>query len=322
MMKEYGGYFELEPFTGLEYHHEGVMRFNYCRTALQYLLAARKIRKIYLPYFICDSVIIAVEQMNVAIEYYPIDEQFLPRFSQPVQEDELMLIVNYYGLLTDGQLEELIARHGRVVVDNTQAFFHKPPANAPAVYSCRKFFGVPDGGYLAAAIDGPLPEGDRSEERLSFLVGRLEDSASAHYSQYRTAEEQAEQEGIKTMSQFTRRILCGIDYDKVIAIRRQNYAQLHRLLGDINVFPFPREPEVPFMYPLMLAQDAAEVRRYLNSQKVYVPVLWGNVLDMVDDASLEAQLVTNVLPLPIDQRYNEDDMQEIAAIVKRGIAQC
>ncbi len=321
-MKEYGGYFELEPFTGLEYHHEGVMRFNYCRTALQYLLSAKKIRKIYLPYFICDSVINAVEQMNIAIEYYPIDERFLPRFSAKVQEDELLLIVNYYGLLTDQQIDTLIARFGRVVVDNTQAFFSRPPANAPAVYSCRKFFGVPDGGYLAADVDGSLPEGDRSEERLSFLVGRLEDSASDHYTQYREAEEQAERESIKTMSRFTRRILCGIDYDKVIGIRKQNYAQLHKLLGDVNVFPFPREPEVPFMYPLMLAQNAAEVRRYLNSQKVYVPVLWGNVLDMVSEDSLEAQFVKNVLPLPIDQRYNENDMQEIAAIVKRGIAQC
>ena len=54
-MKEYGGYIELATFHG-KLFHEKAIALNCGRGALEYLCEAKAIRKLYLPYFLCDSV--------------------------------------------------------------------------------------------------------------------------------------------------------------------------------------------------------------------------------------------------------------------------
>ena len=39
------------------------------------------------------------------------------------------------------------------------------------------------------------------------------------------------------MSKLTKTILKSIDYEKVFKIRRRNFIELHKLLGEINEFP-------------------------------------------------------------------------------------
>lgn len=39
-----------------------------------------------------------------------------------------------------------------IILDNTQSFFQKPISGIDTIYSCRKYFGVPDGAYLSTNI--------------------------------------------------------------------------------------------------------------------------------------------------------------------------
>ena len=54
-MKEIGGYIELDTYTGAMLHEKAIA-LNCGRGALEYLCEAKMIRKLYLPYFLCDSV--------------------------------------------------------------------------------------------------------------------------------------------------------------------------------------------------------------------------------------------------------------------------
>ena len=63
MIKEIGGYLEFEKFNGKEYYSR-LLAVNNARNALLYLLRVRKIKKIYIPYFLCDSVFKPI-QMHV-----------------------------------------------------------------------------------------------------------------------------------------------------------------------------------------------------------------------------------------------------------------
>ena len=54
-MKEIGGYFGLEESTRNEYYPK-LVALNTGRNALLYVLKARKIEKIYIPYYLCDTV--------------------------------------------------------------------------------------------------------------------------------------------------------------------------------------------------------------------------------------------------------------------------
>ena len=68
MKKEIGGYLELEEPAGQEYYPD-LCGVNLGRTALLWLMEARKCRKIYLPFFLCDSVTGACERSGAEIEF-------------------------------------------------------------------------------------------------------------------------------------------------------------------------------------------------------------------------------------------------------------
>ncbi|KAI4448319.1 hypothetical protein C823_002839 [Eubacterium plexicaudatum ASF492] len=65
------------------------------------------------------------------------------------------------------------------------------------------------------------------------------------------------------------------------------------------------------MYPFW-STKGGEVRRRLIAEKIYIPVLWPNVLEEMAEDTPEYQMAENILPLPIDQRYTEADMGYLA----------
>lgn len=76
-MKEIGGYLELDNFKDNEYY-KNFIRINTGRNALIYLLRAKNIRKLFLPYFLCDSIKNALlKEKNIEIEFYHIDKNLL-----------------------------------------------------------------------------------------------------------------------------------------------------------------------------------------------------------------------------------------------------
>ena len=105
-MKEYGGYIELEKNHGSMLHEEAVA-LNCGRNTLAYLCEAKKIRKLYLPYFLCSSVSNLCDKIGVEYCYYHINEKFEPIFNQRLGEDQWLYIVNFYGQLDN---EYLIVR--------------------------------------------------------------------------------------------------------------------------------------------------------------------------------------------------------------------
>lgn len=66
-----------------------------------------------------------------------------------------------------------------------------------------------------------------------------------------------------------------------------------------------------------MLQLQMKAKKQLAKQKIYVATLWPNVLGTGLD--LETELTENILPLPCDQRYSEDDMQRVVNAVKELI---
>jgi hypothetical protein len=49
----------------------------------------------------------------------------------------------------------------------------------------------------------------------------------------------------------------------------------------------------------------------MAKKKIYIPMLWPNVVDHASEYALEHDYATNILPLPCDQRYALRDMETI-----------
>jgi len=306
-MKEIGGYFGLEKFTGAEYYC-GLIPVNNARSALQYVLKARGIKKLYLPYFLCDSVSDLCSRYGYDYSYYSINEHFLPVFNEKLAQDEYLYVVNYYGQLSNDRIRELKARYGNIIVDNVQAFFQQPVPGIDTIYSCRKFFGVPDGGYLSTdAVLAEEMEKAVSKDRMTHILGRFEETASEFYSCFQHSDLSLAEMPMRRMSELTHNLLRAIDYDYVRTKRNENYAILARALGEANKLQLTA-PDGPYCYPFYCA-DGMRIKKELASQKIYVPTLWPNVLDL--EGSLEKDLAENILPLPCDQRYGAEDMETI-----------
>ena len=189
-MKPIGGYFSLELNDGAE-RHSGALRLNAGRYALEYLLRARGYRKVYLPYYICDSVLQPFDRTGVKYEFYRINEQLEPAEKLTPSDDEAVLYVNYFGL-KNRFVETFCDTYRNTILDFTQAFYSGKADShgdkdhpCDTFYSCRKYFGVPDGAYLYTdcLLDEELPQ-DESFERMAFLTKRIDRSPQEGYADF------------------------------------------------------------------------------------------------------------------------------------------
>ena len=74
-MREIGGYFELEHLISNEYH-KNLLTLNSGRNSLIYILKSKNIEKIYIPYYLCDSIYNSLKRNNYNYEFYKIKEDF------------------------------------------------------------------------------------------------------------------------------------------------------------------------------------------------------------------------------------------------------
>ena len=313
---EIGGYFGLEPLISNEYYKD-LIALNTARNALLYILKARKIQKLYIPYYLCDSVSEMCNREGYTYEFYHINSGFLPVFEKDLSDNEYLYIVNYYGQISNEQIKNLQAKYKRIIIDNVQSFFQIPIHGIDTIYSCRKFFGVPDGAYLSTdcLLEEELPE-DVSSGRLKHLLGRFETgSASTYYQDFKKNDESIKTLELRTMSKLTHNFLGAIDYDKVKKIREENYLFLHEQLKGTNRLNLTM-PEGPYAYPFY-CENGMELRRELAEQKIYVPTLWPNAL--CSDDLITKDYAVNILPLPCDQRYSSSDMLKIIKELQKCI---
>lgn len=312
-MKEIGGYIELDTYTH-PMLHDSAIKINCGRNALAYLIETKNILKIALPKFMCDSCNDVLKKYGVQVRYYSIGMDFKP-VDTKVEEHEWFYLVNYYGQLSSDYVKTLKQQCDRLIMDHAQAYFQMPVDNVDTLYSCRKFFGVADGAILYAdkKIERVLPL-DESFNRMHFLLGRFERTASEFYSEYAANNDFFLTEPLKQMSKLTENLLHGIDYERVKQRRTKNFAYLHERLKSMNKLNLS-VPEGAFMYPLYI-ENGSEIRKKLQAEKIYIPTLWPDVFAVCDETELEYDMAKNILPLPVDQRYGIDDMNHMIEVIE------
>lgn len=306
-MKEIGGYIELDTFNLPMLHEDGIA-LNCGRNCLAYLIKSRKIKKLKVPYFICNSICDVCDQEGVEKEYYHIGLDFRPVNDFLLEPNEWLYLVNYYGQLSNKDILKYVKMYSRVIIDQANGYFEEPLPNVDTLYTCRKWFGVADGAFLYTdrLLSDEFPV-DESFDRMRFLLGRYERTASEFYGEYNNNNIFFKTEPIKRMSKLTRNLLHGIDYVSVEKIRRDNFDYLHKYLETKN---YLKLKNAAFMYPFMV-NNGASIRKKLQAKKIYIPILWPNVFDIAESDSLEYKMAEDILPLPIDQRYGSGDMDII-----------
>ena len=321
-MKAIGGYFGLADYEeGGTFPHQGGILLNTGRNALEYILRSiGEVKHLYLPYYTCEVVLEPVEKLGIPYTFYHTNLQLEIEGDIEPQQGEYIIANNYYGI-KDGYIQQLAKRYGsQLIVDCAQAFFAKPIPGIKCFYSTRKYVGVADGGvaFLSVSPDGLVDVNgtDHSAEHDSHLLKRKQFGAEAGFSDFQANETKLDNQPIRWMSDDTKRILNHIDYDKVVALRRENFQYLHHALACCNRLKLPsmNSFECPMVYPFMTGKDSG-LRKKLIENKVFVAKYWPNVV-LKESFELENELANCVIPLPSDQRYGTEEMDRIIEIVR------
>jgi hypothetical protein len=308
-MKAIGGYFGLELPQFDEYHQGNAVRLNTGRNAFEYILLASKYRKVYIPYFTCDVMLEPLQRNEIDFEFYEIDENFEPDFDfLKIENEDAFLYTNYFGL-KDEYIKSLAINCKNLILDNAQSFFSRPLPGVHTFYSPRKFFGLADGAYTFThkKLNRELSQ-DYSEERFGHLLTRLDKDAESGYAIFSENDRSLQNQPMKKMSALTHAMLGGIDYKTVAERRQKNYSFWQQHLSRYNKLNIKKSADqVPMVYPFWTT-NAAQLKHELIKDKIYCATYWPNVLEWTTRDSVEATFTKELLHLPIDQRYDENDL--------------
>ncbi|HSI14171.1 MAG TPA: hypothetical protein VK961_19135 [Chthoniobacter sp.] len=316
-MKHIGGFFELEIPKGSGPLHGDAIPLSTGRAAILATLLAKKPKRLHVPFYICNTVLEQAAIAGVAPVFYALDRELHAAPLPKVEADDMLLVVNYFGLQS-AHSTRLGAQFGeQCIVDNTQAFFEPATAGCWTIYSARKYFGVPDGAYLYAPhtieIDRRIPATPDVRHLLNRLAGRQQTA----YRQCR-AYEAGLSGDIREMSVISQRLLSAFDYPAASGRRRENFQELHKSLADVNQFSATMDATAtPMCYPLLLPEVAD--RAAIAKHKLYIPTIWQDVIDRQSSSfPFERDFAARLLPLPIDQRYGLSDMRDLLRRLRRA----
>ena len=313
-----GGYFEIEPTgTGRGFPVPDGYFVNSGRNAFELILASiAQVSKVYVPYYTCPVVYEPLKKLGIPYSFYSVDSNLEIDSEIILNEDEYLLYTNYLGI-KDNYVRQLAKKYGRsLIIDCSQALYAPQILGTKAFYSPRKFVGVPDGGIAIcdSRINLDAYEQDDSSDRMEHLFLRRDFGPEAGYSKFKENDAKLVGQPIKRMSRQTANLLNEIDFVQIIERRIRNFNYLHSKLGHLNQLdiPAPESFACPLVYPLLVSNGEV-LRQKLIDNKIFVAKYWPDIPSDPDRICKGADLVNNLLAIPLDQRYGITEMEFICA---------
>lgn len=251
----------------------------------------------------------------------------------------IVLFHKFFGFETIPGSDQIIKAakvSGAVIIEDLTQSMYSKIERLPADYyvgSIRKWCGVVDGGFAVCkegkfidhptAIDTNIESYTRkaSELKLRYMNGENVDKAE-FLSNYRTAKDCIDNQDIRyAISPLSQSIQCNLDLDVLSAKRRENFRTLLNGIKGIDgikpVFTDVPSFNVPLYFPI-ICDDRKKLQSLLAKHDIYAPIIWPKE-DDCPPVNTEANfLYENMLCIPIDQRYDTDDMLRIVSIIKEN----
>lgn len=349
-MREYGS--EHPAIVLPDGYFEGLRKFGreltYLRTGREALLYVScnckpgKEAVILCPAYNCWSMIAPFEFTGWTVVFYKlnsdltINEDYLKdvlHFSKP----DAILTMNYYGSASTSSAIAMVKEYDEKItviedfshctfclehIFNEQVDFY--------VTSIRKSIGVCDGALVLsrkptnkAYIQSEAPAFGELRLRAQrqkgrYAVTKLLDDKNIFLSELRQGETMIDTlDGVHPISEISMKTMATINGEEIAFARRENMKHLWALLeGQVKMVPRLEKSfdGAPFSLPI-LVENRDVVQKQLAQQGVYAPVLWPIGENARKVCEVSSYISDHMLSLPIDQRYNYDDIEDIASIV-------
>lgn len=354
-MKDIGSIFPLydddlktDLFSNEQTAESGIIRYSLCREALFVIADSipKDRRRALLPAYTCSTVVDPFIQAGWECLYYSVDKSLridVEEVKSLYDNNQIALILAhpYFGMdLNDDEthLMEVLHNNGcKVIVDLTQCLFSKKEYCFAdfIVGSYRKWYEVPDGGYLKTNIQGVSfkEEFPENEDFVSLQTDSMYLRGLYFYTDNervkdisRRLNKQAVNLGKKTiephaMSAFSISLMNKVDKQKCQQQRFENYQFLFRNLKDNGCFQLVctnlEEVTTAPLYFVIYVQDRAALQASLAAEHIYAPVIWPVPNNEVIINEIIQSIYDTVLAIPVDQRYDLTDMAKIVETINK-----
>jgi hypothetical protein len=306
------------------------------RSAFTLLTRTLRPATVWLPSYLCGVVMGAFPAQLTRVRFYAVDESLRiadTDWLREIQAGDMVVFIDYFGFnqWSDSGAEAR-KRGAWIVEDAWQALLNERFCDYShyVIFSPRKFVGVPDGGILLAQGDTSLPEQNFPAPPTrwwieAFTASQLRAEFDRHggerrwFELFRKTGAEGPLEPYR-MSELSQLILeNAIDFAGVSRRRRDNFRLLARALPELAMFVELPDEVVPLGFPIRLA-ERDRVRQALFEEQIYPPTHWPLDGFIPKEFSTSHALAGKILTLPCDQRYGEDDIERMVALVKREMA--
>lgn len=303
------------------------------------------IKRVCLPTFTCHTVIEPFLKAGYKVFTFPVNKHLCFSSNNLIDyvreyKPGIVFFHNYFGFDSCSDFKDVLSeiRHTNVVVieDITQCIFSSISRLNADYYigSIRKWCGVPDGAIAICTKDFFVSKPQNSD----FILERQKIEASILKQQYiefgvgektvflqkfRQAEETlASQEVIFKISDSSSKLLSNLNVCALKKRRRDNFLLLLELLKDtkdiIPVFNILQDGVVPLYFPIY-CKNRKKVQENLRKHDIYAPIVWPKSVHLSIIDKTTQYIYDNMLSIPIDQRYDSDDIYRMYDNIKLSI---
>ena len=310
------------------------------------LNAEKNLPVVLIPAYCCHSMVDPFEKAGWKVAYYRLNEdltvdlEYLTNLLVTVRP-KAVLTMNFYGSASTGDAVAVI-KNGcpecKVIEDFSHCTFSLPEIFDKQVdyyvTSIRKSVGVCDGSVIIskASLDESVVEDNetgfmtarRDCQKLKAEYAYTQDAAQKNifFPELRRQEGELDNfSGVHRISKTGMEMLAVLNGESIRYARQKNMAHILDLLGG----KVDSVPEIerclngaPFSLPI-LVKSRDEVQQKLAKRGVYAPVLWPICGEARAVCPVSARMADEMLSIPMDQRYNWDDIEDIAKIVLETI---
>lgn len=368
MDMEIGSIYELDPVLLSGGLSEVIERFNlgevgkYNKKHIRYTASGREaialalqsfgqkhpdaLKRCLLPGYMCDSVFFPFERAGWELHFYHLDRKLeadAEELNQLIRQigPTLILVHPYYGVDTWRTVRPFFRewrKQGSCIMEDVTQSYYLEDTGVEADYcvgSLRKWYAVPDGGFVATDEElpgnGMVPGGEFTRKKGEALCDKWkylhrqmeEEQRQALKAEFLRKNRETEAwldayDGISAISEESAAVLSQINEEECKGRRKENCAYLHgHLAGRTQVRPVFGENDkaAPLYYPVY-AKDRDELQKYLALRGVYAPTLWPIGKENADILSQDERYIfEHILALPIDQRYGKREMERVVEVL-------
>jgi hypothetical protein len=258
--------------------------------------------------------IIPFVKHGLKVKFYPVylQDGGLVMDIPETRRDELLLVMDYFGYKSKYVAE---GQEGVVIRDLTHTVISNDRTDADFYFgSLRKWCGFRTGGFALGVDCGNMPEPseyislrrEAMEAKEKYILGNSE--SKDFLKTFAKAEQYLENSCVAGADPDEIELADKIDVEFIKLKRRENAALLMEAFPEHLIFGELGDKDCPLFVPVALdARVRDELRRYLISKEIYLPIHWPvSSYHELDERTRD--IYDCELSLVCDQRYGQEDM--------------